>query len=352
MKILHSSDLHLNKHHPERIGALDRILEVARERRADALLIAGDFFDSKADSDYFRPKLRQKFNGLGFKVYLIPGNHDYGSFEGDLFFGNQLGVLNRRPFQSIDLGLVQLVAVPYYNQDFNRYALDIAEAKADKVNILLLHCSLDAPFLSEDEFGPEQGEGYLPVATKVLAGLGFDYVLAGHYHSRFLVHNISERCFFVYSGSPVSITNKEIGPRALTFLDTEKREIASVPLKTRYYDRLELMLEPGKEQETLNTLKVKIKEHDPANAFLEVVFDGFTSRGEKKLKQEIDRILAGLKEYNLDTVYRYRDIADLLADPAYIGFSKKLKQKNLEKKLEKEIEMTFRTLFSRLKYQG
>jgi len=353
LKIIHSSDLHLNRNCPERTEALDRILEAARKEKAEAVLIAGDFFDSKADSDFFRPALRQKFSGLGFKVYLIPGNHDYGSFEGDLFFGNQLQVLNKKPFEVVDFYQIRVVAVPYFNQKFNQYALEIAKAKAkDRLNILLVHCSVDAPFISEDEFGPEQGEGYLPVSSRVLAELDFDYILAGHYHSRFLMHNISDTCTLVYPGSPVSVTRKEKGPRAVALLDTEnKKRVSSVTLETRYYDLLKFVLEPEKEEQVLARLKDEIGSYHPSYACLEVILEGFTSLGEKTLKEKIERVLSGLGNYKVDVQLNYRGIAEVLSDPVYINFKQKLKARNLEKSLEQEIDNTCRLFFSRLKYE-
>ncbi|MGM0366272.1 MAG: metallophosphoesterase family protein [Actinomycetota bacterium] len=353
MKIIHSSDLHLNKNCPERAEALDRILEAGQKQKAEAVLIAGDFFDSKADSDYFRPVLRQKFNDIGFKVYLIPGNHDYGSFEGDLFFGNQLQVLNKKPFEVIDFNQLRVVAVPYFNQDFNRYAMEIGEAKAkDRPNALLLHCSLDAPFISGDEFGEEQGEGYLPVSSRVLAELGFNYVLAGHYHSRFMVHDISDTCTFVYPGSPVSVTRKEKGPRAVALLDTEKRQgIGSLSIKSSYYDRLTFSLEPQKEKEVLDRMAGELSSHDPSYALLEVILEGFTSMGERTLKEKIDNTLAGFKNYNLNLSHNYRDIAEVLSDPLYIKFRDKLKERDLDEALRKEIDNSCRLFLSRLKYE-
>jgi DNA repair protein SbcD/Mre11 len=352
MKILQSSDFHLNKDHPERTEALDRVLEAGVERNVEALLIAGDLFDSRADTDFFRPMLRDKFSSLPFKVYLIPGNHDYGSFEGDLFFGNQIEILAKQPFQVVELEEVRLVAVPYFNQDFNDYALDIGEAASkSKLNILLIHCSLDAPFISGEDYGAEKGESYMPVSSHVLSELGFQYILAGHYHTRFMVRRISNKTSFVYCGSPVSITKKETGLRFAAMVDTEQNNITSVGLKTRYYDQLGFEFEPGSEQQILEKAAEEIASHDPKYANLQIIFDGWTSKGEKRLKQEIEHMLSGLGQEHLDVGFNYRDAAEVLSDPLYKSFKQKLKDRNLEEGLEREIGHACRLFLSRLKYE-
>jgi hypothetical protein len=45
----------------------------------------------------------------------------------------------------------------------------------------MLHCSPDAPF--DSETGDENARHYSPISEDQLVKLGFDYHLAGHYHS-------------------------------------------------------------------------------------------------------------------------------------------------------------------------
>ena len=144
LKIIHSSDLHLNSKYPERLDALYSIIETSKKYDAGCLLFAGDFFDSKEDAEYYRSELRKTFSDLPFKVFLIPGNHDYGAYSGDLFFGDSIEVITEKPFKIIDFESLRIIAVPYYNQNFNEIIFEIKNKRApDKINILLLHCSLD-----------------------------------------------------------------------------------------------------------------------------------------------------------------------------------------------------------------
>lgn len=90
IKLLHTSDLHLDApflflgekghaHRQELLSALDRIVRIAIEEKADLFLIAGDLFNSNNPSyttidlvvDTFK-KLEQ----VGIPICLIPGSHD------------------------------------------------------------------------------------------------------------------------------------------------------------------------------------------------------------------------------------------------------------------------------------
>jgi exonuclease SbcD len=74
---------------------------------------------------------------------------------------------------------------------------------ADKKNILLCHGELLDAFFSRTCFGAE-GEGrYMPFKLSYFDDLNIDYVLAGHFHSRFDVWQLKNGGYFVYPGSPI-----------------------------------------------------------------------------------------------------------------------------------------------------
>lgn len=351
MKIIHSSDLHLNQKFPERMEALDRILELGHHQQADIICIAGDLFDSRADCDFYRPMLRQKFSQLPFKVLVIPGNHDYGSYGGDNFFGNDITIIDKKPFEVINLNQARLIAVPYYNQDLSQHIYQIIENKdPEGINILMLHCSLDAPFIEKDDLGEEQGEKYLPVSSKVLAELGFDYILAGHYHSRFTVQKISEASTFIYPGSPVSVTKKELGKRAVAVLDTkEDPPVSQAYVDSKYFDVLNFSFLPQKEDEVLSQLQQALDQNDSRYGWIVVCLDGFTSRGEKTLKAEIENIADRYDRDKIELNLTYRDVAAVLADPLYADFKGKLEKSELSEELKKDIDQQCKLYFSKLR---
>jgi len=344
MKILHSSDLHLSSKYSERLEALEKIILVAGKENVDLVLIAGDFFDSSREANKLRPSLREKLSSLPFKILVIPGNHDYGVYTSDLNFGNDIKILLKKPFEKVEFEDLKIVAVPYANQDFNDLVFDLkGEINKDKVNILLIHCSLDVPFLKESGFGDEERQLYLPVNSKVLAEIGFDYVLAGHFHSQYAENRISDKTVFIYSGSPVSITRKETGKRRVCIIDTSLKEaesIYSVELDTFYYDDLRFIFKSGREFETLTELEQKLGTYNIANVDLTVNLDGFISIPEKEISEKINKIMGRYRKYRnrIKLIENYRDVRDVLSDPLYIMFKNKLDEKDFSLELKSKID--------------
>jgi len=62
----------------QRLDSLDRIGEVARQRQASFVVVAGDVFDSHRPTDRLVSLALERIGQLGLPVYIIPGNHDYG----------------------------------------------------------------------------------------------------------------------------------------------------------------------------------------------------------------------------------------------------------------------------------
>lgn len=85
MKFIHLGDLHLGKivngfnMLDDQRFALERILDLAKDRNVDAFLLAGDIYDKSIPSaeavclfDWFLSEIADS----GIKVFAIPGNHD------------------------------------------------------------------------------------------------------------------------------------------------------------------------------------------------------------------------------------------------------------------------------------
>ncbi len=355
MKIIHTSDLHLSSKKPERFKALENIILTAKREKADLLLISGDLFDSNKEADILRPGLRNILSSLPLAVIAIPGNHDMEAYRSDMNFGNSIRVAVKQPFEIIDCGDISIIAVPYANQNFNDLVAPLKE-KIDnsKVNILMIHCSLDIPYLGEDEYGDEKRQAYLPVNSKILGDIGFDYVFAGHFHSRVVESQVSEGTIFVYSGSPVSITRKENGRRRATFLDTKapgRSRLSFIELDSFYYDTIGIDFHPGKEEEALSDLKKKLDNYKGHEAELEVSLDGFISSGEKEIGEKIKQIAegAGGQKLTINIKENYRDIKAVLEDPLYSAFKEKLTEKEMDQDRKDEIDSMVIMQFSRMK---
>ncbi len=330
MKIIQTSDLHLSSKKPERIKALENIISIATEQKADLVLISGDLFDSDEQADVLRPTLRNMLSSLPFTIIAIPGNHDMGSYRADLNFGNSIKIMTSKPFDIIDHEDTRLIPLPYSNQNFNDLVFDLKnEIDKSRINILMLHCTLDIPYLGEEEYGQEERQAYLPVNSRVLGDLGFDFIMAGHFHSRVVENHISDKTVFIYSGSPVSVTKKEQGRRRVTLLDTNKsknKRLSFLELDSFYHDRIEINFYPGKEDKLFKELKSKLASFTGHDVCLEIKLGGFISMGEKDLGKEISKVMdgSGFESGRLEIIEEYRDIKSVLEDPLYKAFKENL----------------------------
>ncbi len=90
IRILHTSDLHFHRTYPteafETIRALARFAEAAA---AEAVIVAGDLFDSANQPAELIEAVAAEFRGLPLPLVAIPGNHDirYSESDGDAFGG-------------------------------------------------------------------------------------------------------------------------------------------------------------------------------------------------------------------------------------------------------------------------
>ena len=119
MKVLHTSDIHLQALEDPRRQALKRITSTCDERDVDLLIISGDLFDSSANAEDLRPHLRELLSGGSFETVIIPGNHDHASFRPGLYLGKRVNVLNDPDWRQnlLDYGDFQLVGVPFQQLD-------------------------------------------------------------------------------------------------------------------------------------------------------------------------------------------------------------------------------------------
>lgn len=342
MKILHTSDMHLREDKHERIQALRAVLGLAEREAVDVVLIAGDLFDSDVAANRLRPQLREILSGNPFKILVIPGNHDEHAFEGDLYFGDDVEVLINKPFATREYAEAKLIAIPFFKGKIEDLALQLQQETVDnKVNILLMHCTLALPFTIVSDFGEEERAQYLPVSADILAGLGYNYILAGHFHSRVYQYPLSQNSLFIYSGSPVSITRKEQGKRSVIILDVIEGPKAHA-LDTFYYDTITVPFDPFDEERGIELLKGEIKQHDLEKAELEINLSGFIRSSELEFRKKIGKITEGIKDIH----HGYKNVSRVLDDNLYRRFADKLIEADLEQDEKKMIERIVMNIFS------
>lgn len=239
MKLLHVSDLHIGKRVnnmpmlDDQRHILRQILDIARERQVDALLIAGDIYDKASPSaeavtvfDSFLTQLAD----TGLRVLAIPGNHDSSEriayaqqlleAQGVCFPPVYSGEVERITLQD-EHGDVDFWLLPFLKpgdvrrffpdkeigDDYStalRAALGACDIDLAKRNVILSHQLVTAGGADPDRADDEIKLGGID-NVDVSVYDAFDYAALGHVHRPQRVGRDTVR----YSGSPLKYSFSE-----------------------------------------------------------------------------------------------------------------------------------------------
>lgn len=188
------ADVHINDKPPESrcddyadslLDKLRQISEIAREKKVDAVLDAGDFFHNKAASRNSHRLVRKVVDlhrSYPCPVYENPGNHDFPYGNVDYVQRQPLGVLFAtgifermldHRFEDEDGLVVRIIGLPY-KVDFSVFDFDIERGDED---VLIVCAHTYASPTGTESFGREQFLSY-----QDLAECTPDLFLFGHYH--------------------------------------------------------------------------------------------------------------------------------------------------------------------------
>lgn len=265
MIFLHTSDWHLGATGGERDlwddqkYFIDAICGIVREKRVDAVLLAGDVYDRSVPAasaiglyDYAMNRLCGE---LGVKVLTIAGNHDsaerLASCAGLLDKAGLYlqGAAQREP-RVVEFADSQVFFLPWITEekikslypeerdgingltDAYRVAVNHMREKfiPGKHHLLLSHA-----FITNAETSTSDRAAEIGFATQVPASVfeGFDYVALGHIHKPQQVNP-----FIRYSGSPMaySFGKEERQEKSVTLIDTASmtQEVVPLPLLHRW----------------------------------------------------------------------------------------------------------------------
>ncbi len=341
MKILHTADIHLREYEDERWKALKKLIEIGKKEKVEIFLISGDLFDKGINAENLRPKIRDVFSNTDFKIVTIPGNHDKDSYESRMYFGENITILNDLsiPFEYKD---VVVWGMPFHPVEDEKLLdeLNLLKNKLnpDKKNILLYHGELLDSFFSRKDFGNEGEERYMPVKLSYFDDLKIDYVLAGHFHSNFKVFRLKNGGYFIYPGSPISITKREKGKRYINIFETGK-EPKKYSLDTPYFEELSIKIDPFDKVDPVSLIKRKFDSFPP-EARVILTVKGFINKesikiGESELVKEIKEIG---KEKIIEDYYEFKDVGMILEDDLFKRFMEKLEEKSYPQKKKGKIQ--------------
>ncbi len=323
MKILHTSDLHLKDYGDERWETLKRLVKIGKKEKIEIFVISGDLFDKNIDADNLRDRIREILSDNGFKVILIPGNHDEKAYANGVFFGEDVVVLTdlKKPFEYKNVVIRGLPFQPIEGEKLLEELYSVADNLADdKTNILLYHGELTDAVFQKNDFGEEGEERYMPVKLSYFKGLNFQYILAGHFHSRFSVWSLDNGGYFVYPGSPISITKKETGKRKVNLF-----EVGEAPkeyeIDSPYFEEIFIKLDPFSNENPLRLIKERFNGIDD-NAKIILKITGYINSQkigmtETQFANEIKNII---EEKTVEKHLEFKDVGSILDDDLFKKF--------------------------------
>ena len=207
VKILHTADLHIGARDAflgtaaesrrfEALLTFERIVDLAKEKCAELLLIAGDLFDSNNIESAFIDGVFNKITATPeIRVIFAAGNHD--PLNADSPFTTRALPQNLFVLKgSDDVITFEDIKTKVYGRSFESVYLKGVEeftlkADNDYINIMLQHGELRA----------DLGSDYNSITPKFVKKSGMDYIALGHVHAHTPVGKI-ENTFFAYPGCP------------------------------------------------------------------------------------------------------------------------------------------------------
>ena len=356
MRILHTSDLHLQNIGDERWEALRTILNICKSEKVDVLVIAGDLFDSDEEGAQLRVEMRKLFNDATFRTIILPGNHDATMYSDGMYLGDGVEIITEYE-RTIELDDVAFFGLPFRkeystNDKVAEILADMSrKASSDKTNILIYHGDLLDLLFSKDDFGNE--EGYMPIKAADFDRTNFRYILAGHFHRTFNICDLPNGGYFVYPGSPVSTTTKETGKRNVNIFTVGERP-EPFSIDTFHYEYINIHFDPLNDEHPVEIVDKACKSVDK-NTKVILKVDGYVNctkfdLNEKKIQDEIDKKLGKFIEGVAQ--YEFKDVSKILEDDIFKRFIQKLDAKNIDMNKRQEYIDLLISAFSQEKSRG
>ena len=233
MRLVHAADLHVDSplRGLSRLGdddlaqrlrtatrtALDHLVDLVLEVRADVLVIAGDLYDGDWhdwSTGHAVTTALARLSDHGVPVVTIAGNHDAASeITRSLRLPSGVRALSTGAAETVtfdDLGLA------VHGQGFATRAVTenivvrYPARRPGYLNVGLLHSSVE---------GAAGHDTYAPCSVADITGLGYDYVALGHVHDRRVLARGEHTVAF--SGNLQGRHPRETGPKGAWVVDVD-----------------------------------------------------------------------------------------------------------------------------------
>ncbi len=308
MKFIHTADLHLDapmesqlsseaarERRAELLASFSRLMQTAEAEGVEAVLIAGDLFDServtKRTLSYVLDTIAAH---PAIRVFYLAGNHDKGSDlrehdhlpENFFLFGDT--------WTSYSMGEVTVTGAE--RPDFDALTLS-----PERINLVLLHGQVIAGRTAKGD--------RIPVAS--LKKKHIDYLALGHIHE-YRTAQLDARGLASYSGCLEGRGFDECGRKGYVLLETEDNRITHrfVPFSTRTFHVVECDMTDVTTQRELERSAEAAVEGIPSSDAVKLVLCG-------RFSAETSRDLRLLEKTFADRfwLFKLRDESRLLLSP-------------------------------------
>jgi DNA repair protein SbcD/Mre11 len=312
LKIVHAADLHIDSPlrgldryegaPAERLRgatrrALENLVALCIDERADVLLLAGDVFDGSW-KDYstglFFAAQMTRLREANVPVVMVRGNHDAASsVVKALRLPDNVHELPSRKPTTHEL---RHVGIAVHGQSFSQRLTteDLASKYPDRVpglfNVGLLHTSID---------GREGHEPYAPTSIETMRSKGYDYWALGHVHAREVV---SADPYIVYPGNLQGRHARETGAKGASVITVEGNAVQSVEHRALDVFRWEMLAvdaSPARDAIEVvdlvrGALAARASEAEGRVLAARVVITGGT-RANSAIRRDVDRFTSELR---------------------------------------------------------
>lgn len=234
--------------------AFANVVDLAIDRSADFVLIAGDIFDGDWPNFntglHFASELR-RLAAADIRVFLIYGNHDALSklTKSVPLPKNVFSFPAKAPTTEV----IESLGVAIHGQSFASEAVmtdlaaDYPEPRTGLLNIGVLHTALSG--------GSGEHQPYAPTTAARLTDKGYDYWALGHVHTREIVR---ESPWIVFPGNSQGRHARELGPKGCMVVEAEAgvgiRSVEFVPTDVARWHHLDIDIAAMSSEDDLHAL--------------------------------------------------------------------------------------------------
>lgn len=196
-------------------SAFEKVVDIACDAHADAILITGDVYNSDhhslaAQMAFARELYRAAQQGI--QIFIVHGNHDPGeAWRADIPLPPSVHIFSSDQVEAVPLMVDGELAATVYGVSYGarhvkeNLAAQFARKEDDGFAIAMLHTDMGG-----------EGSPYAPCSLDDLKKTRMDYWALGHVHSRSIV---SQAPWVVYPGNTQGLNLSETGPRGCYLVD-------------------------------------------------------------------------------------------------------------------------------------